>query len=61
MSLSVGDYTVSFIVENGNVDGVYVGEALGYPYQDAPTAPCWPIVVRIKGNQMKVKSVWNLD
>jgi len=61
MSLSVGDYTVSFIVENGHVDGVYVGEALGYPYQDAPTAPCWPIVVRVKGNQMKVKSVWNLD
>ena len=61
MRLSISGQTVSFTVENGSVDGIYIGESLGYPYQNAPTATCWPVVIRVKGDKMKVKSVWNLD
>ena len=61
MSLTIGDQNVSFAVEDGSVDGIYLGESLGYPYQNAPTATCWPVIIRVKGDKMKVKSVWSLD
>ena len=61
MTLSICGQAVSFTVENGSVDGIYIGESLGYPYQNAPTARCWPVIIRVKGDKMKIKSLWSLD
>ena len=60
-SMSVGGKTVSFTVDGGNVEGVYVGKSLGYPYQNAPTSTCWPVIIRVKGDRTKISAVWRLD
>ena len=58
LSMSVGGKTVSFAVDGGTVEGVYVGKSLGYPYQNAPTSTCWPVIIRVKGDRTKISAVW---
>ena len=59
--MTVGEKTVSFTVDGGTVEGVYVGKSLGYPYQNAPTSTCWPVIIRVNGDRTKISAVWRLD
>ncbi len=61
LSMTVGEKTVSFTVDGGTVEGVYVGKSLGYPYQNAPTSTCWPVIIRVNGDRTKISAVWRLD
>ena len=67
---STSDVSVRFSVLAGLLEEVVVGEASGIPanpmVEDGPGAgdkavkPCYPVILRIKGKDMKVQADWEL-
>ncbi len=65
------DYTAGFTVklaktkftleaQEGDIIDIFVGEAPGYPNRTSETTPCYPVIVRVRGNNMQLNVAWNL-